>query len=192
MGLLGFLKPKRNLPPEVVNAFERISSFAFPGGPKQIEEETGQLHALLRGRLTKEESCHLLLRTKALLVIEQDKSEARITASILGGTNGKLTQHEAHLVYTFLTGVSGPTTAGGDGSSAEEAVVINATSSIVGVPEEHDYIGRVCGKKDVDYTLRKQMLMSQNGRSYDVLEIEMKDGSVRSFWFDITSFFGRF
>ncbi len=100
--------------------------------------------------MTREESGKLLYRTRALLVIAEDKSEARITASILRSTNGKLTQHEAHLVYTFLTGSSGPVITGGDGSSAESAVVINVTSTMIGVSEEYSYVERVCGKRDVD------------------------------------------
>jgi hypothetical protein len=191
MGFFDFLKPKPKLPPEIVDKLKEINAIAFPGGQKQIDEETSQLHTLLRGRLNKEESGKLLRGTKRLLIIAQDKSEARIIESILRSTSGKLTQHEARLVYTFLTGTSGPTTTGGDGSSAEKAVVINATSSGIGVSAEYDYVERVCGKRDVDYTLGMQMLRSQNGRDYDVLEIKMKDGSTRYFWFDITSFYGK-
>jgi hypothetical protein len=41
-------------------------------------------------------------------------------------------------------------------------------------------------------TLEMQMLQSHNERNYDVLRIKMKDGSMRNFWFDITSFYGNF
>ncbi len=78
-----------------------------------------------------------------------------------------------------------------DGSSAEKAVVINATSTVLGIWEEYAYIERVCGKKAVDYIVRKQMQISEIGREYDVYEIRMRDGSMRSLWFDITSFFGK-
>jgi len=86
---------------------------------------------------------------------------------------------------------SGPTTEGGDGSSKEKAVVINATSPRIGIHEEYAYVERVCGERDVDWTLRIQAAEIRGVRKYDVLEIEMKDGSVRRFWFDITSFFGK-
>ena len=81
---------------------------------------------------------------------------------------------------------------GGDGSSAEQAVVINATSSIIGVSEEYDYIERECGKRDIDYTVGMQMQTNRNGRSYDVISIDLKSGEERTFWFDITAFFGKF
>lgn len=43
---------------------QRIALVTFPGGEKQIREETGQLYALLRGKLTKDEAKRLLTRTK--------------------------------------------------------------------------------------------------------------------------------
>ena len=86
---------------------------------------------------------------------------------------------------------SGLVITGGDGSSAEKALVINAKSSKTGISAEYAYIERLCGIRGVDYIHRIQRLMGINDRMYDVLEIEMKDGSVRSFWFDITAFYGK-
>jgi len=43
-----------------------------------------------------------------------------------------------------------------------------------------------------DWKLSMQSLISGNGKHYDVLDIEMKDGTRRSFYFDITSFFGTY
>ena len=98
---------------------------------------------------------------------------------------------EAGREYGFLKEVKYMSKEMNDGSTAEKAVVINAISSHVGIAEEYAYLERVCGKTGVDYTLVEQRQMDKNGREYDVLEIELKDGSVRSYWFDITSFFGR-
>lgn len=89
MGLFDFLKQKKpEMSPELQETMQKVSSMAFPGGSEQIEEETGQLHALLRGRLNKDEAKRLLTRTKALLIIAQDHSEERITHSILAATGG--------------------------------------------------------------------------------------------------------
>lgn len=82
-------------------------------------------------------------------------------------------------------------TARGDGSSAGKAVVIKAVSSIIGMSEEYDYLERMCGKMDVDYTCEMQRQKSIKGRHYDIMSIKMKDGTERMFWFDITSFFGK-
>jgi len=111
---------------------------------------------------------------------------------MIAHTKGRLTQQEASMVYMFLTGRTGSAMSGGDGSSADMAVVINATSSIVGVSEEYDYIERECGKRDIDYTVGMQMQTDQSGRSYDVISIDLKSGEKRAFWFDITAFFGKF
>jgi|SRR3989344_892562 len=194
MGLFDFLKPKKtDHPPEMEEAIKKIALVAFPGGPKQIEEETGQLHALLRGRLSKDDAKRLLTRTKALLVIaKEDRSEERITSSIVANTEGRLTQHEAQLVYQFLTGMSGPAHSGGDGSSREKAVVINATSSLTGIPAEYEWIEARYGKEDEAWTVQMRLQSSDAGKSYETFVIELQDGTERTIHFDISSFYERF
>jgi hypothetical protein len=185
MGLFDFLKPKKN--PELDAVFAQVDTIAFLGGDQQKETESRELYDLLKGRLTKNEAKGVLLRTRFLLVTAQDKSEARITGSIIRGTNGKLTQEEAARVYRHLTGRTEGITTGGDGSSAEKAVVINATSTAVGVAAEYAYVERKCGT----HTLDSQSLMNVNGRHYDVMNVTLQDGTKRDFWFDITAFFGK-
>jgi len=162
---------------------------SFPGGQKQFEEETSQLYSMLCGKLTMDESAFLLRRTKALLIIAEDKSETRIVPSIRASTDGKLTEQEARMVYVFLTGISGPTTSGGDGSSAEHAVVINVTSAPVGLSEEYAYIEKKCGHRDIDWTFKSQMLSSKDEKAFDIISVTLQDGSSRIFWFDITAFY---
>lgn len=108
MGLFDFFKPKPKLSPEAAALIEKMKTIAFPGGVRQVEKETGELHALLGGRLTKDETRSLLLRTRAFIFVTKDMSQTCITDSILESTNGKLTQHEAISVYAFLTGYSRP------------------------------------------------------------------------------------
>ena len=137
MGLFDFFKSKKApLLQEAQDMAAKIALITFPGGEEQIVEETAQLHALLRGKLPKPEARQLLCRTKALLAIAQDKSEARIVPSIQVKADGKLTPHECKIVYQFLTGVTGSLHEGRDDSTQEAAVVINATSSLVGVDAE--------------------------------------------------------
>lgn len=193
MGLFDFLKQKKpEMSPELQETMQKVSSMAFPGGSEQIEEETGQLHALLRGRLNKDEAKRLLTRTKALLIIAHDHSEERITHSILAATGGKLTQHEARLVFQFLTGRSGPLHSGGDGSSRDTAVVINATSSITGIRAEYEWIEARYGQQNTEWTVKTRFHGGHAGKAFETFVIELRDGAERTIHFDISSFYGRF
>jgi len=192
MGLFDFLKPQKEAPSELDSAIEKTMLVAFPGGRRQMEDESAQLHALLRGSLSKSEAQHLLIRTKTLLLISKDKSEARITQSILGASEGKLTPHEAKRAYQFFTGVSGELYAGGNGTSEAEAVVISATTPTVGIHAEYQWIEQHYGKRDVDWTCGLRFhRKADDGKSYETFQINPKDGSQVNVVFDIYSFYGR-
>ena len=189
--LFNFLKPKQNQ--KTLSAMQKIAFATFPRGKKQIREETAQLHALLRGKLTKDEAKRLLMRTKFLLTISEDKSKEQIVPSIVASTESKLTQHEGFLAYQFFTGLSGALYAGGDGSSTKEAVVINATSSSVGVDAEHKWIESKYGTRNKDWTIEIRMHgESDNGKSYETFNIKLANGTLKTIVFDISSFYGRF
>ncbi|MDQ8192733.1 hypothetical protein QEH58_20745, partial [Roseibacillus persicicus] len=195
MGLFDFLKPrpKPKLPPELEKQMNMISLITFPRGEGQIQEETGQLHALLRGKISKPEAKHLLVRTKALIVISEDKSKERIVPSIINATGGQLTEHEASLAFQFFTGVSGELYGGGDGSSQEQAVVINATSSSTGIHAEYQWLEQNFGKRDEDWMIEvRRHGESDDGRYFEAYDIKLADGTPKTIVFDISSFFGRF
>ena len=80
---------------------------------------------------------------------------------------------------------------GGNGDSFESAVVINADNSDIGVQAEYDYIASQCGKPQRDWKAQKQGLQKHDGKPYDVLAIVLSDGHLRTFYFDIASFFGK-
>jgi hypothetical protein len=81
---------------------------------------------------------------------------------------------------------------GGPGDSTENAVVIHAPDTILGVLAEYQYVGNLCGVRNRDWKLCMQSLVSGNSKTYDVLDIELKDGTRRTFYFDISDFFGKF
>jgi hypothetical protein len=85
-----------------------------------------------------------------------------------------------------------PLYSGGDGKSIETAVVIGARSSMVGVSAEYEYVGARHGKRNVDWKLESQALINQDGKSYDVLKINLNDGESKTYYFDITQFYGKF
>ena len=77
---------------------------------------------------------------------------------------------------------------GGDGSSFESAVLIQgAKDEKEGIAAEHQYLSSHFGS----WSLRRQSLVSQKARLYDVMDITEKNGTERSVLFDITEFFGK-
>ncbi|MBM4295821.1 MAG: hypothetical protein FJ126_13090 [Deltaproteobacteria bacterium] len=75
----------------------------------------------------------------------------------------------------------------------EKAVVIKgATNSRDGIAAEYAYLEKRFGKRNVDWKLKRQSLRHHQGKHFDFLEIELKDGSPKEVFFDITEFFGKF
>jgi len=79
---------------------------------------------------------------------------------------------------------------GGNGETMQAAVMINTKKRHIGVSAEYAYIECFHGPRDTDWSMLRQELMSdRNGRSYDVLRIKLRDGSLRTYFFDISEFF---
>jgi len=84
---------------------------------------------------------------------------------------------------------------GGTGKSMEDAIKISATSSVSGIQAEYAYVEMQCGRRDFDWTLELQTLLEPegpDGKHYDLLRVKLKDGTLRDFYFDISSFFGAY
>ena len=77
----------------------------------------------------------------------------------------------------------------GDGGSVENAVMINTSGSQDGIAAEIDFITKNFGKKNEDWTLESQSAIHLDGKYYDLLTVKLKDGQIRSFYFDITKFY---
>jgi hypothetical protein len=80
---------------------------------------------------------------------------------------------------------------GGDGASVETAIVINTVNPSLGVEAEYVYIGKQCGIRQVDWELELQRLQHYAGKPYDVLNIRLCTGAVRTFYFDLSTFYAR-
>ena len=79
------------------------------------------------------------------------------------------------------------TYSGGDGSSIENAVVVNAANEDQGVRAEYAWLQ----DHYAGYHGGNQFLRTDKGHSYDQLDIVTKEGQNRSVYFDITPFFGK-
>ncbi|MBM4276006.1 MAG: hypothetical protein FJ134_16330 [Deltaproteobacteria bacterium] len=84
------------------------------------------------------------------------------------------------------------TLSGGPGDSMATAIVIKgAPNSMAGIDAEYYYLSKKFGRPNLDWKLKKQSVQSQGGRHYDLMEIELKDGSQKKIFFDITEFYGK-
>lgn len=81
--------------------------------------------------------------------------------------------------------------AGGDGTSRESAVVINATSSAVGIPAEYEWIEARFGERGSAWDVHLRFHGGLPEKYYETFVIELADGTLHTIHFDITAFFGR-
>jgi hypothetical protein len=75
---------------------------------------------------------------------------------------------------------------GGDGSSIETAVVVNAPNETDGIRMEREWIFHFNGR----FRKISSGLVAQGGRHFDMIRVELSDHSEKAFFFDITAFFG--
>jgi len=84
------------------------------------------------------------------------------------------------------------TFSGGPGDTPETAVVISgAPNSMAGISAEYYYLEKKFGQRNVDWKLKRQSMRQIKGKIYDRMEIELKDGSRKDVFFDISEFFGK-
>jgi hypothetical protein len=82
---------------------------------------------------------------------------------------------------------------GGTGDTPETAVLISgARNCLEGIAAEYDYLRQKFGRQNVDWNLKCQKVLQQKGKFYDRLELDLKDGSRKTVFFDISEFFGKF
>ncbi|TLY50796.1 MAG: adenosylhomocysteinase [Gammaproteobacteria bacterium] len=115
------------------------------------------------------------MRSKLLFVL---------ATAMLGGCQATQTRDNA--TPSTAPSSSRITFAGGDGSTIEKAVVIVGANEMTGVSAEYDWIER----HYPGYTRKNQAVASENGKMFDLLEIEVS-GKKKTLYFDITGFFGK-
>ena len=77
---------------------------------------------------------------------------------------------------------------GGDGSSFENAVIINEIHDSRGVDDEYAWI-----KIHYPYATNNGQALEYNGKKpYDILTITTRDNKTISVYFDISKFYGKF
>jgi hypothetical protein len=86
----------------------------------------------------------------------------------------------------------GVSVGGGQGDSMDNAIIITAESEVLGVGAEYEHIRQACHLAGKEYKIEGQsLLFGPNGKPYDEISVRLSDGTVRKFYFDISSFFGK-
>ncbi|MFX1322706.1 MAG: hypothetical protein ACFFBZ_00065 [Promethearchaeota archaeon] len=75
---------------------------------------------------------------------------------------------------------------GGSGSSLDDAIIISDCSHFEGIDQEYVILKKRFG----NYKLIKQSLIEESGKIFDLLEIQLDDGSKTEVYFEVTDFFG--
>lgn len=78
-----------------------------------------------------------------------------------------------------------------NGSTKEQAIIVNAPSDKLGVDAEYKHLESIYGEQNIFWRLQEQQLMISENKYYDVLNIELRNGNQLSYWFDINSFYGK-
>ncbi|MBN2464600.1 hypothetical protein JXD38_03120 [candidate division WOR-3 bacterium] len=79
-----------------------------------------------------------------------------------------------------------------DGEGPGSAVAIHgAKDSIVGIGAEYVYLSHKFGWRGRDWTLELQAAGETDGRRWDKMVVKLADGTMKTLYFDITEFFGK-
>ena len=81
---------------------------------------------------------------------------------------------------------------GGPGDTMKTAVVIKgAANSIDGIAAEYHYLKKKYGRENQDWQLIRKTTFQKEDNYFDRLEIELKNHSKKTIFFNITEFFGK-
>jgi hypothetical protein len=81
---------------------------------------------------------------------------------------------------------------GGPGDTLETAVVITgAANSIAGIAAETKYLEKRFGRHNRDWELTRKATFQKDDNYFDRVDIELKNHTTKTIFFDITKFFGK-
>jgi hypothetical protein len=78
------------------------------------------------------------------------------------------------------------------GETIKDAIIIlDVENHFEGVVEEYEYLERKFRKRGKNWELEMQALIKTGNKNYDKMVLRFPDGSRKTIYFDITSFFGK-
>ena len=80
-----------------------------------------------------------------------------------------------------------------EGSSEENAIVVTVMNETEVIEFEYDYISKILNSSGVSWEIETQDWQPGKNKlgAYDVIGVKLANGTLRNFFFDITSFFGK-
>ena len=111
MKILKFLSglfPKKPIPKEVRDVFDKLAKIVFPDGDSQIDEETELLHVILNRRVSIADTRKILIRTKGLfyMINFNDKTSGVkfVSDQIRNSTSAHISDEDVFQINKFYVG----------------------------------------------------------------------------------------
>lgn len=94
----------------------------------------------------------------------------------------------------FCPAIGGISFVGGQGTSTADAVrIVGAHGESDGVASEYTCLDAAFGsRRKGKWKLLRQSLVGKDGKNFDVMSVELQDGTKKDVFFDISDYFGKF
>ncbi len=94
----------------------------------------------------------------------------------------------------FCPALGGISFVGGQGTSIADAVrIVGARGESDGVASEYACLDAAFGsRRKGKWKLLRQSLVGKDGKNFDVMSVELPDGTKKDVYFDISDYFGKF
>lgn len=118
----------------------------------------------------------------------------RVIALIAGGvffcciTGGCLSRESIKVNPHAEAKIQNVSFSGGSGTSHDSAIVLTGGKDhTAAVESEHKFFIKIFGEQDKDWKVAEQSMVSDSGKTYDMVQVEMiKTGEKHFYYFDIT------
>ncbi len=178
--------------PELEANVQKLRESAFQNGEKGCQEDASIIRKISHEKLSLMESERLNRAIMFLYMASPEAPPTRIKTSIMVRTQGRLTAAEVDEIYQFITGDMGvPLYSGGDGSSEDNAVIINCSRTFAGVQAEHLFLRKQYDRRNIDWKNVAVILKDHRERMLVWFILPFTDGTKRDIYFDATAYFGR-
>ena len=80
-----------------------------------------------------------------------------------------------------------------DGQTFDSAIIVTgAETTPVGIAAEYEYVASKLGVEGIDWELVQQTLIHGENDDFDILEIKTKNGTFKTYHFNISDFYGKY